>query len=81
MPNVIDTINSMANPFDLEQENLVHIVGGVVAPDAVKHDLLAAKAIGDNKFKGFVREQVTNQTRDIFKSIKETNLKTFAFVY
>lgn len=69
----------MANPFDLEQENLVHIVSGVVAPDAVKHDLLEAKAIGENKFKSFVQEQVTNQTPDIFKSIKKTNLKTFAF--
>lgn len=79
MLNVIDTINSMANPFDLEQENLVHIVSGVVAPDAVKHDLLEAKAIGNNKFTSFFQEQVINEKPDLFKSIKKTNLKTFAF--
>ncbi len=76
--SVISTIESMVNPSDTEQTNLIHLASGVIAPDGVQHDLLCAKSLlGEKRFMQFVRENLLSDTPDIFDTIKKTKLQTF----
>ena len=69
----------MANPFDLEQDRLIHTVSGVTASDLIQCDMLNAESIGENKFLLFIKENVLSKSPDLFKKITKTNLKTFTF--
>lgn len=76
--SVISTIESMVNPFDKEQTNLIHLASGVIAPCAVQHDLLCAKSLGEKRFMQFVGENLLSDTPDLFDTIKKTKLQTFS---
>ena len=41
---IVDTVNSMVNPFDNEQDELIHITSGVVTTQNVQTDLQSANA-------------------------------------
>ena len=75
---VISTIESMVNPFDTEQSNLVHLASGVIASPTAQHDLLCAKSIGEERFLTYVRENLLSDTPDLFDSIKKNKLQTFS---
>ena len=76
--SVISTIESMVNPFDKEQTNLIHLASGIIAPCAVQHDLLCAKSLGEKRFMQFVGENLLSDTPDLFDTIKKTKLQTFS---
>ena len=76
--SVIDTIQSMVNPFDTTQPNLVHLASGVIAPAAIQHDLLSAKSLGEERFRVFVQENLLSDKPDVFDTIQKTKLQTFS---
>ena len=69
--SVINTIQSMVNPFDTTQPNLVHLASGVIAPAAIRHDLLSAKSLGEERFCVFVQENLSEKP-DVFDTIQKT---------
>ena len=75
--SVINTIQSMVNPFDTTQPNLVHLASGVIAPAAIRHDLLSAKSLGEERFRVFVQENLSDKP-DVFDTIQKTKLQTFS---
>ena len=76
--SVIYTIQSMVNPFDTTQPNLVHLASGVIAPAAIQHDLLSAKSLGEERFRVFVQENLLSDKPDVFDTIQKTKLQTFS---
>ena len=74
---VIETISAMTNPFDPDLKDLINIASGEVENPCVVTDMLAAKEIGERKFKEFVDDKVKAEKPDIFTTIPKTNLKTF----
>ena len=74
---VIETISAMTNPFDPDLKDLINIASGEVAKPFVMTNMLAAKEIGEKKFKEFVEEKVKAEKPDIFSTIPKTNLQTF----
>ena len=73
---VIETISAMTNPFDPDLKDLINIASGEVAKPFVMTNMLAAKEIGEKKFKEFVEEKVKAEKPDIFSTIPKTNLQT-----
>ena len=55
---VIDTIRSIVNPFEVEEDGLFHLPSGVVASDKVKGDLLQAYTIGTSSFTLFCKDRL-----------------------
>eukprot|EP00794_Sanderia_malayensis_P001844 gene1844-2077_t len=67
----------MTNPFDPDLKDLVNITSGEVAKPSVVKDMLAAKELGEAKFKEFVDDKVTPDQPDLFSTMTRTNLNTF----
>ena len=57
---VIETISAMTNPFDADLKDLINIASTEVAEPCVMTNMLAAKEIGERKFKEFMEEKVRN---------------------
>jgi hypothetical protein len=76
--SVIHTIESMANPFDVEQTSLIHLASGSIASDAVQQDLLGARSFGEDCFTSFVNKNILSDSPDLFATIKKAKLKTFS---
>ena len=80
--SVISTIKSMINPFENTTGELVAISSGAVAIDAVKDDLLNAKAKGEAATQEFIKERLLvgtgSKQADFHDTIKQQKLKTFA---
>lgn len=74
---VVETITNMSNPFD-EQDSLVNIANGKVAPGDVSKDMIMAKGIGEEKCKIFISEKLLTEKPDLFTPIQSTKLKTFS---
>ena len=71
------TVNSMINPFDYEQDELIHITSGVVTTQNVQTDLQSANARGELEFTKFCEQHLQTGTVDFFATMKKLNLKTF----
>ena len=76
---IVNTISAVTNPFSYEGNDLVNIVSGIVAPKAVKHDLLNDFNIGKNVSQQFCMDRlVTDHDMDFLSKIKTLRLKTFS---
>lgn len=77
---VIDTIGEMVDPFqdDPEENDLVNLSSGVVAPDDIVADLSGAFDKGNEAFEQFVSNKLLVEEPDIFDPIAKQKLKTFA---
>lgn len=76
--NVIKTIESMQNPFDLDCDELVQLSTGTIANNAVANDMQQAHDIGEGKLLNFVKERVLVDEPDIYSPIKKAKLRTFS---
>lgn len=76
--SVINTIQSMVNPFDTTQPNLVRLASDIIAPAAVQHDLQSAKSLGEERFRVFVQENLLSDKPDVFNTMQKTKLRTFS---
>jgi hypothetical protein len=72
---VIETISAMTNPFDPDLKDLINIASGEVENPCVVTDMLAAKEIGERKFKEFVDDKVKAEKPDIFTTNPENKSK------
>ena len=75
--SVVETITNMSNPFEVE-DSMVNIASGKVASPAVLKDMTSAKAIGEQKCKSFISDQLLSEEPDLFATIKATKLSTFS---
>ena len=76
--NVIRTIESMINPFDLQLEEMVQLSTGTVADEATSVDMEQAYAIGEAKLMSFLKERVLVDEPDIYSPMTKAKLKTFS---
>ena len=76
--SVIETVQSMINPFDYDGDSLVNISNGVVASDVVAHDMKQMRFKGEDAALSFIKERIVVEKPDIHSKIKRTDLKTFS---
>lgn len=75
--NVICTLESMVNPFEYFQPNLVNVSTGRVVNSEALDDIIRAEELGTTHFINFVEKNLMSQSPDLFKTIKKLNLKSF----
>ena len=75
--NVIRTIESIINPFDLELEVMVQLSTDTVEDEATSVDMEQAYAIGEAKLMSFLKERVLVDEPDIYSPMTIEKLKTF----
>lgn len=73
---IVDTVDNVVNPFEHEQNELIHIASGVVATQDVHSDLQTADARGKSEFTKFCLQHLQTGV-NLFSSIAKMNLKTF----
>ena len=76
------TISEMIDPFqdDLQEDGIVNLVSGLVAPDDVVANLVGAFDKGNVTFKQFVSNKLLVDKPDIFSLIAKQKLKTFVSI-
>lgn len=75
---IVDTVKSMINPFQYDEQDLVHITSGTVATEEVKSGLQSAYNEGEKKFVTFCKERIQSEEVDLLASMKKLKLKTFS---
>ena len=75
---ICETVKGMVNPFTFESEQLVNIASGVVSNQEVAEDLSNMYEKGEVIASEFIRNNVISDNPDLYKSIKKSNVKTFA---
>ncbi|KAJ4940926.1 hypothetical protein JOQ06_027216 [Pogonophryne albipinna] len=75
---ILDTIDSMLNPFDVHQHGIVCLSSGRVATGEITKDLLVASEKGENAVKEFMEQRLLSKTVDIFAPIISQKLKTLS---
>ena len=68
----------VVNPFDNEYKDLVHLASGTVASSAVSHDMKTMLEKGKNASINFMKTNIIGEARNIYSTIKKTNLKAFS---
>lgn len=74
---IVETIESMVNPFEEGYEQLLHIASGAVASSEVTSDYLEAHESGDMAFITNCKERLQGEG-DMFAVLKKQKTKTFA---
>ena len=74
---IMETINSMINPWQCSEDGLVSLSSGAVASESATSDLLSANDVGESKLQEFIETRLSSKTRDIFDNIRLLKLKTF----
>lgn len=69
--SIISTIESMINPFDASEEELVCLSSGIVATDEVKMDYLTAQDRGKEALTAYLNDQLLAKKDTIFSPIKK----------
>ena len=68
------------NPFTYDSKDLVHIVSGVVVPDAIAKDILSASEKGELCFIEFCQDRLLTDKKGFHDAIKNLKLKFFSDV-
>ena len=74
---IVETTNGMINPFEYEEEELLHIASGTVATEEVEKDLQSAYDRGEAAFIALCKERLQAWKVDLLTSIEKLKLKTF----
>jgi len=75
--------NSLINPYRSEEDSLVNISTGALAPADVEKDLFTAQSIGEKAYQKFKTDRLEKEAPDavdFHATIKKQKLKTFANV-
>lgn len=75
--SIINTIDTMVNPFDEERKELLQLASGVVATEQTSKDMHSLWVTGKRKAEEFVNSKILTEEPDIFSPIKTTKLRTF----
>ena len=76
--DLVRTIESMINPFDLELEQMVQFSTRTVADEATSVDMEQAYTIGEAKLMNFLNERVLVDEPDMYSPMTKEKLKTFS---
>ena len=74
---IVETINSMINPFEYEEEELLHITSGIMATEDVQQHLQSAYDRGEATFIAICKERLQTREVDLLTSMKKLKLTTF----
>ena len=75
---VINTVNSMLNPFESDKEELVHLASGAVANSTIATDMKKMLEKGQFAEENFVKENLLRSGPNIYAIFKKTKLETFS---
>ena len=67
----------MANPFDVEQKELINLASGEAPETTTADRLLSAEQLGEEKFSKFIEENLFSEEPDIFAKLERNKLQTF----
>lgn len=68
----------MANPFDVEQKELISLASGEVLETTAADRLLSAEQLGEEQFSKFMEENLFSEEPDIFVKLERNKLHTFS---
>ena len=74
---IIETTNAMVNPFDYEEDELVHITSGVVASSDVQNDTRTAHDRGEAELIKLCEQRIQTGKVGLFESMKKLKINTF----
>ena len=76
----MSTLTTWYNPFTNHgNDNLLNISSGAVATESTTGDLLnACMFLGEESFRDFITDRISQPTTDPFKPIKKLNPSTFS---
>lgn len=78
--DVIQTIETMINPFDNDYQGLVHLASGAVATSTVTDDMKTMLIRGESAAVDFMKTNIVGEESNIYMTIKKTGLKTFSSI-
>ena len=70
----------MINPFENDQEELVHLASGTVAPSTVAQDMKSMLQKGETAAVEFMEKNIVGTEPNIYSTLKKTKLQTFSSV-
>jgi hypothetical protein len=65
----VATVAQMANPFDVEQEELISLASGEVFETTAADRLLSAEQLGEEKFLKFMEDNLFSEEPNIFAKL------------
>ena len=78
MQDVKNTISQMANPFDVEQDELISLASGEVLEKTAADRLLSSEELGEDQFSKFTERNLLCDAPDIFTNLERNKLQTFS---
>ncbi len=76
--DVVTTVSQMANPFDVEQEELINLASGEIVETHAADRILSAEQLGEEQFLKFTEENLFSEVPDIFAKLEKNKLQTFS---
>jgi hypothetical protein len=73
----VATVAQMANPFDVEQEELISLASGEVLETTAADRLLSAEQLGEEQFLKFMEDNLFCEEPNIFAKLERNKLHTF----
>ena len=75
--SLIASILEYGNPFEEEEQNLVHITSRHVLDDVATKSVKEAKRIGEDQYTAFVNERLINRRTSLYDALKRNDLSLF----
>ena len=76
--SIINCVRQMVNPFSLGSSNLHCISSGILAGEQVRDDLLNAWSRGEEMFRTFFENRISDKKVSLFDPMKKAKLCTFS---
>ena len=74
---IIECMEGFINPFTYDSKDLIHVVSGVVVPEAVAKDILSAYEKGEICFREFCQDRLMTNKKGFHDSIRTLKLLSF----
>ena len=75
--SLIASILEYRNPFEEEEQNLVHITSRHVLDDVATKSVKDVKRIGEDQYTAFVNERLINRRTSLYDTLKRNDLSLF----
>ena len=75
--SLIASILEYRNPFEEEEQNLVHITSRHVLDDVATKSVKEVKRIGEDQYTAFVNERLINRRTSLYNTLKRNDLSLF----
>ena len=78
--DIIETVETMMNPFEHNDGSSLYLCSGVVGNSLIKSDMEEMYQKGENAAMNFMTQQIMSERPDIYTPIKKINLQTFTSI-